>query len=153
MLEQVAGRAGRKGQQGEVIIQTFDPRHPIFDYLGRHDTDSFYRWQIQEREQFRFPPFVRLITLTLKHRDEQRVEQAAADLHARLTLAFGSRCSAVMQPSVTRVQSFHLRQLQLRIEREAAVGKGKQLLRRILQEAAAILPCKGVVIQPDIDPM
>lgn len=153
MLEQVAGRAGRKGQQGEVIIQTFDPKHPIFGYLDRHDTDGFYRWQIQEREQFRFPPFVRLITLTLKHRDEQRVEQAAADLHGRLKQAFGSRCSAVMLPSVTRLQSLHLRQLQLRIERNASVSKGKQLLGQILREAASDTPCKGVIIQPDIDPM
>ncbi|MBP5477461.1 MAG: primosomal protein N' [Paludibacteraceae bacterium] len=153
MLEQVAGRAGRKGQQGEVIIQTFDPKHPIFDYLGRHDTDDFYRWQIQEREQFRFPPFVHLITLTLKHRDERRTEEAAEALRQRLTAAFGNRCSAVMQPSVTRIQSLHLRQLQLRIERNAPLGKAKQMVREILRQLSSTPPCKGVIIQPDTDPM
>ena len=153
MLEQVAGRAGRKGQQGEVIIQTFDTGHPVLEYLCRHDTDGFYHWQIQEREQFHFPPFVHLITLTLKHRDEQRVADAAESLRQRLTAAFGNRCSAVMQPSVTRIQNLHIRQIQLRIERNAPVSKGKQMIRQILQEVSLTLPCKGVTVQPDIDPL
>jgi primosomal protein N' (replication factor Y) len=152
MLEQVSGRAGRKGQQGEVIIQTFDPQHPVFEYLCNHRTDEFYRWQIQEREQFRFPPFVHLLSLTLKHRDEQRVEEAAETLRQQLTATFGTRCSAVMQPSVTRIQNLHLRQVQLRIERNAPLTKAKQMLRDILRQLSATPPCKGVIIQPDTEP-
>lgn len=152
MLEQVSGRAGRKGQQGEVIIQTFDPQHPVFEYLCNHRTDEFYRWQIQEREQFRFPPFVHLLSLTLKHRDEQRVEEAAEALRQQLTATFGTRCSAVMQPSVTRIQNLHLRQVQLRIERNAPLTKAKQMLRDILRQLSATPPCKGVIIQPDTEP-
>ena len=153
MLEQVAGRAGRKGGQGEVIIQTFDTKHPIFDYLMRHDTDDFYRWQIQEREQFRFPPFVHLVTLTIKHRDVSKAEAGAAALQAMLQAAFGTRCSGVLRPSVTRIQNLHIRQLQLRIVRTASINKAKEMLRRIVEDATKQGICKGVIIQPDIDPM
>jgi len=153
MLEQVAGRAGRKGQQGEVIIQTFDPNHPVFDYLRGHDTDGFYQWQRQERSQFRFPPFCHLITLTVKHRDEQRAEAAATELQGHLTDVFGQRCSAVMPPSITRIQNLHIRQIQLRIERTAPIKKGKEMLGQILKELSASGLCKGVIIQPDTEPM
>lgn len=153
MLEQVAGRAGRKGKQGEVIIQTFDPNHPLFDYLKRHDTDGFYHWQVQEREQFRFPPFVRLCTLTIKHTDEQRVEQTARLLQGELVAVFGKRCSPVLRPGITRVQNQHIRQVQLRIENTASLSAMRSLVNSVLRDMTNHPQAKSCTILTDMDPI
>ena len=153
MLEQVAGRAGRKGKQGEVIIQTFDPDHPLFGYLKRHDTDGFFRWQIQEREQFRFPPFVRLCTLTVKHTDEQRVEQTALLLQQELAALFGKRCSPVLRPSITRLQNQHIRQVQLRIENNASLTAMRRLVHGVIRSLSEHPQAKSCAILTDMDPI
>lgn len=153
MLEQVSGRAGRKGDKGEVIIQTFDPKNPVFNYLKKHDYLSLYEQQIAERQLFHFPPFYRLIIFTLKHRDEQRLNAAATLLRERLEQTFGPRVSGIITPSVARVHNMHILQLRLTIEATANIHRAKSLVREhmayVVQQSAA----KGTIITPDIDPL
>jgi len=151
MLEQVAGRAGRKGEQGEVIIQTFDPTHPVFGYVCRHDGDSLYQWQKAERQQFCYPPFYHLIHLTLRHRDEQRLSAAAALVQERLKMVFGTRCSAVITPGISRIQNLFLRCIQLRIEPTASLQQAKRMLQANTEEVLA--PFKNIQTLWDVDPM
>ena len=153
MLEQVAGRAGRTGSQGEVFIQTFRPDTPLFDYLRTHDYPAFYANQIKERQTFRFPPFYRLIVLTLKHRDLSRLDTAARELSARLQAVFGDRCSGVITPPVSRVQNLYLRTVRLRIESRASFAQAKQLVMQHIAYVQSLPACKGTIIQPDVDPM
>lgn len=153
MLEQVAGRAGRAGDTGQVIIQTADPEHPIFRHLAAHDYDSFYMEQIQERETFKYPPFHRVICINLRHHEQSRLESAARTLQERLTQSFGSRCSAVIVPQITRIQNQYNRQIVLKIEAEANYQYAKHILRDAIRYACSLGPCKGTVIQCDVDPM
>lgn len=152
MLEQVSGRAGRTGQQGSVFIQTFDPEHPIFHYVCDHATDAFYQAQIEERHRFRFPPFYRQITLTLRHSNEQRVSQAAEWLQAQLVIIFGNRCTDVITPAISKIQSLHLRSFNLRIEASANLSKAKQLLQQQIDLLQSFPAFKGVHVLPDVDP-
>ena len=151
MLEQVAGRAGRKGEQGEVIIQTFDPTHPVFGYVCHHDGDSLYQWQKAERQQFCYPPFYHLIHLTLRHRDEQRLSAAASLVQERLRMVFGARCSAVITPGISRIQNLFLRCIQLRIEPTASLQQAKRMLLSNTEEVLA--PFKNIQTLWDVDPM
>ena len=153
MLEQVAGRAGRTGSQGEVVIQTFQPDNPLYACLQQHDYASFFAGQLKERKTFRYPPFYRLIVLTLKHRDFTRLDTAARELSERLHKIFGARCSDVVVPSVSRVQNMHLRTLRLRIETSASFAQAKQLLMQQVAYVQTLPNCKGTIIQPDVDPM
>ncbi len=153
MLEQVAGRAGRKGQQGEVIIQTWDINHPVFRYLQEHDYESLFREQIAEREKFKFPPFHRLFLITVRHTDRHLTEQTAELLRERLTKVFGARCSATITPSISRVQRYFLRQLRLRIEATANVEKAKQLLLSQINAISEDKTFRRVQILVDIDPL
>ncbi len=153
MLEQVAGRAGRKDRQGEVIIQTFDPTHPIFAFLKKHDTDGFYDWQIKEREQFRFPPFTRLCTITVKHTDETKIETGAQYLQGLLSQAFGKRCSQVILPSITRMQNYFVRQVQLRIENAAPLPQARQLIWQAVNNLLSSPQGKTIQVIIDMDPM
>ena len=153
MLEQVSGRAGRTGAQGEVMIQTFDPKNPVFDYLKKHDYLSLYTQQVEERKMFHFPPFHRMIVLTLKHRDAGRLQAAANMLQQGLQQAFGKRVSNIITPSVARVQNMYLLQIRLTIESTANIHRAKEILQEhiafVQQQSAA----KGTMIIPDIDPM
>jgi primosomal protein N' (replication factor Y) len=152
LLEQVSGRAGRKGTQGEVIIQTFDPSNPIFKQLKGHDYPSFYAQQLVERQTFNYVPFCRIITVMLRHRNEERVTQAAVYLQQRLRQVFGARCSVVIEPSVARIQNMFLRSIQLRIEAKANYAKAKQMLQEQVDDVLNLPECKSVQVLMDVDP-
>ena len=153
MLEQVSGRAGRTGSQGEVMIQTFNPKNPVFEFLKAHDYEGLYSQQIAERELFKYPPYQRLIMLTLRHRDLSRLGAAASLLQQRLQQSFGERVSGVIIPSVTKVSNQWVRQIRLRIETTANIAQAKALLKEHIRWVQQHEKCKGTIILPDVDPM
>ena len=152
MLEQVAGRAGRTGSVGEVMIQTFDTKNPLFTLLSKHDYRGLYEQQVSEREMFCFPPFHRLIVLSLRHRDVQRLERSSEVLRQALRIVFGERVSGVITPLVARRQNQHIRQLRLRVEQGANVQRAKQMLLERIRAVMQQSDCKGTVVSIDVDP-
>ena len=135
------------------MIQAFRPDTPVYAFLQKHDYAAFYAEQIKERRTFRFPPFYRLIVLTLKHRDYSRLDTAARELSERLQAVFGNRCSGVIVPPVARVQNLSLRVIRLRIESQASFAQAKQLVMQHIAYVHTLPNCKGTIIQPDVDPM
>ncbi len=153
MLEQVAGRAGRKGQKGEVWIQSFDPTLPIFQIVKAHDYNALYEAQLAERELFNYPPFCRLIRLRIRHANNTRVHEATTYLQQYLQQVFGKRVSAVIVPSVERVQAYYIREITLRIEQNAPIVEAKRRLQQAITHLMANSIAKGIQITIDIDPM
>ena len=153
MLEQVSGRAGRTGSQGEVMIQTFDPKNSLYQHLIQHDYQGLYAEQIAERKAFGFPPYHRMIMLTLKHRDMQRLTASSDMLQQRLQQAFGSRVSGVILPSIARTQNMYVRQIRLTIEATANIARAKEMVREQIRWVQEQTQCKGVIVLPDVDPM
>jgi primosomal protein N' (replication factor Y) len=152
MLEQVSGRAGRSGKQGEVMIQTFDPKNPLYTMLCAHDFKGIYQQQVSEREMFYFPPFHRLMMITLRHRDERRLEHCSRVLMQALQDIFGTRVSSVITPQVSRRNNQYIRQLRLRVEQGANIRHAKQLLRECIHLVLQQTDCKGTVVFVDVDP-
>ena len=152
MLEQVAGRAGRTGERGDVMIQTFDVNHPLYEYLRQHDYKGVYGQQLEEREIFKFPPFTRMIMITLRHRDMNRVEKTAHALMIGLRTIFGERVSSVIVPQVSRRNNQYVRQLRLRVEASANVMRAKQLLHQCMDVTLHQSAYKGTMISIDVDP-
>ena len=153
MLEQVSGRAGRTGSQGEVMIQTFNPKNPVFEHLKAHDYKGLYCQQIAERELFKYPPYQRLIMLNLRHRDLDRLNAAATLLQQRLQQSFEERVSGVIIPSVTKISNQWIRQIRLRIETTANIARAKSILKEHITFILQQDNCKGTSIQLDIDPI
>lgn len=151
MLEQVSGRAGRTGRQGEVVIQTFAPENTLFKHLQSHDYQSFYAQQIEERKLFAYPPYHRIILLTLRHRDLKRLETASELLQQRLKQSFGQRVSGIILPLVARTHNQHIRQIRLRIELTANISRAKLLLEQHIRYVQQEASCKGTSIVPDVD--
>lgn len=153
MLAQVAGRAGRKGKQGEVIIQTSNDKHPLFDYLRNYDYVAFYNDQIAERKLFRYPPYFRLIEINIRHRDYNCLEEMANLLQYRLNQAFGGRCSKVITPLVSRVQMQYVRQILLKIENSASISKAKICLQEHIAFVKQQKAGKSTTITINVDPL
>ena len=153
MLEQVAGRAGRKGTKGEVWIQTFDPANAVLTMVQQHDYEALYRQQIEERHLFQYPPFHRIIRIQMRDHNAVRVHRVATRLQTYLTQVFGSRVSAVIIPSVERVQAYTLRELTLRIENNANIAEAKRRLREAIDSIWSIPSNKNVKIILDVDPI
>ncbi len=153
MLEQVAGRAGRKGTKGEVIIQTFDPSNTVLEMVRRHDYSALYEQQIAERKTFRYPPFHRIIRLQMRDHNSVRVHTAATQLQQYLTRIFGTRVSEVIIPNVERVQAYTIRELTLRIEAGANMAEAKRRLREAIDHVWSIPSNKNTKLIIDIDPL
>ena len=152
MLEQVAGRAGRKETKGEVIIQSFDPSNTVLQMAQGHDYSALYQHQIAEREMFHYPPFHRLIRITMRDHNGAKVQAAATQLQSYLQQVFGARVSAVIIPSVERVQAYYIRELTLRIEQTANINEAKRRLKEAIAYISSISTYKNTKIIIDVDP-
>ena len=153
MLEQVAGRAGRKGSKGEVWIQTFDTQNAVLGMVQNHDYTTLYNHQIAEREIFHYPPFHRLIRIRMRDHNAARVQAVAMQLQAHLKQVFGTRISAVVIPSVERVQAYTIRELNLRIEQGANIAEAKRRLKESIDYILSNSTNKNVKLIIDCDPI
>ena len=153
MLEQVAGRAGRKGTKGEVWIQTFDPQNAVLAMVKHHDYAALYEQQIADRQHFNYPPFYRMIRIQLRDHNGVRVHKAASDLQSYLLRIFAHRVSGVIIPPVERVQAYTLRELTLRIESGANMAEAKRRIQEAIDHIWSISSNKNTKIIIDIDPI
>lgn len=153
MLEQVAGRAGRRKDDGKVTIQTYNPTHPIFPYLLAHDYKGFYNNEIAERNKYNYPPFVRVIYVYIKHKDAAAVSLISFEFASRLRNLFGNRVSGPDEPYVARVQTLYIRRIMLKVETNASISKVKALLRNVQIEMVNQKKMSGAILYYDVDPM
>ena len=152
MISQVSGRAGRKGKRGLVILQTKNPDLPVIRQIVDNDYRSFYRQLMAERRAFRYPPFYHLVYVYLKHRDERTVEQAAADLGARLRQVFGSRVLGPDKPGIARVKLLYIRKLVIKMENSIDYHRVRQSLRAVQQQLLQSRRYGALQIYYDVDP-
>ena len=153
MMSQVAGRAGRKGQRGLVLLQTRNKDLPVIRQVVANDWKGFYEELLEERRQFRYPPFCRLIYVYLRHRQESVVDSAAVFMGGLLRQWFGDRVLGPDKPAVARVKTLHIRKIVLKLEN----GIDQQRVRQYLRQAEhTILQDKrnsAVQIYFDVDPL
>lgn len=153
MMEQVAGRAGRKSRQGTVILQTAQPQHPVIAQIMRHDYAGMYATQIAERQQFNYPPFTRLIYIYLKHRDEAILDAAAKNYAQQLYPVFGHRLSDPHTPPVARIQLLYIRRIMLKIEHTASLKKVREILRQVQDSVTDNPRFRALTVYYDVDPL
>ena len=151
MMEQVAGRAGRKGAAGHVVLQTRDAGNAIVRQVTKHDYEGMYTEQMQERELFRYPPFCRVIFIYLKHRDENVIESLSADFAVLLRQVFGNRVLGPNTPFVSRVQLMHIRKLILKMELSAPMSAVRERLLALQNQVLAMPVYRSAQIYYDVD--
>ena len=153
VLSQVAGRAGRRNSMGRVILQTRSADSDIIAQIAANDYWAMFYQQMQERHDFSYPPFTRLIYVYLRHRDMDLLEHLAQDMAERLRRVFGVRVLGPDCPPVSRIQSLHIRKIVLKLEPTMGVGKVRQALVAIQHEVVAQPVAKNLNVYYDVDPM
>ena len=153
LISQVAGRAGRKSKRGKVIIQTGDPDHWVLRHVINHDYTSFYNHEKVERENFYYPPFYKLINITLKHTQEQQVELSSFELSKALRTVFKERVLGPEFPIIKRIQNLYLKEIKLKIERGAPEKKVKEKIFELINSFYEKPNNKSVKISVDVDPL
>lgn len=152
LMTQVSGRAGRHGHRGKVIIQTFNPWHQAIRDAMQNDYDSMYEGQINERRVFRYPPFHKIIDITVKHRDNDQLNLSASEYAKKLREMFGNRVMGPEYPSVSRIRGQYIKKIMLRFERSEPIAQGKQMLLRATEIMLNDKAHKGLSITFDVDP-
>jgi primosomal protein N' (replication factor Y) len=153
LMSQVAGRAGRRKRQGEVILQTSHPEHPLIQAVLQQDYETMYNLQMEERELFHYPPFYRIITINLKHRREDILSKIAVDFAGLLRAKLGDRVIGPDKPVVARIQNIYIRKIVLKIENKASLHALRVILEETKNRILSQPDYKYLLIQYDVDPV
>ena len=153
MMSQVSGRAGRKGRQGLVILQTKSPDLPVIRQVVQNDYRSFYSDLLAERRDFRYPPFYHLIYVYLKHREENTVNSAGLKLGSRLREIFAGRVLGPDKPAVARVKTLSIRKIVLKLENGIDHARVRQYLRGAMGAMLKDKRYGALQVYYDVDPL
>ena len=151
LMVQVAGRAGRKNKKGKVIIQTSNPDHWVLERVKEHDFKGFYDTEIQERKMFFYPPYYKIIDLTLRNTDEIKLNSAAQNLVDKLRPVFKERVVGPEFPIIKRIQNFYIKEIKIKIEKDAPERKVKEKLQEIIDLFYAEPSNKSTRLSIDVD--
>ncbi|MCH1437122.1 MAG: primosomal protein N' [Flavobacteriales bacterium] len=152
MLSQVSGRAGRKKSDSEVIIQTFQPDHEILKFVENHNYPDFLKGQLTERQAFRYPPYYKLIHLSVRHRNRRVTEQASSFLAKSLRTVFEHRVLGPEYGAFERLKGYYQKQILLKVERDLSFPDSKVKLRKFVNAVLSHERFKGLRIRVDVDP-
>ena len=153
LMMQVSGRAGRKHNRGKVIVQTFQPKHPIIQDVIENNYKAFYESEVNERSHFRYPPFYRLIELRLKHKDERVLDVLAKSLIKLLRGNLGKRVYGPVIPIIPRIKNLYIRTVLIKIENKASHKKAQALIHEAVDTFKEQKENRSLIIQMDVDPM
>jgi len=153
LMSQVSGRAGRRGIQGRVIIQTYTPGHQLLQQVVAGDYKSMYDQQNQQREQFQYPPFCKLIRVTIKHRDINLSQAAAIWLFKVIEQKMGSLVLGPVAPPVSRIRNQYIQQLLIKVPQQQSLSKTKGFVTKVWQRFIAQNEFARVSVSFDVDPV
>ncbi|MCQ2260959.1 MAG: primosomal protein N' [Bacteroidales bacterium] len=151
-MTQVSGRAGRHGHRGKVIIQTFNPYHQAIRNVIDNDYKAMYSSQITDRRVFRYPPYYRLIDITLKHRDSDTLNEGAARYASMLRQVFATRVIGPEHPNVSRIRGLYIKKILLRFERTEAIAQAKEIILNMGDDLKRDKTFSSLQIHFDVDP-
>ena len=154
LMAQVAGRAGRRHKRGLVVLQTKSPDLPVVRQVVAHDYAGLYVQQMEERQAFGFPPFCRLVYIYIKYRDPHYLDQIAARMASQLRAVLGTRVLGPAAPPVSRIQTFYIRRIVVKLEPGISLAKVREELLRVRQDVFS--SCEGsssAQVYFDVDPV
>lgn len=161
LMEQVSGRAGRADGDGKVLIQAYNLQHPVLNWVQSHDVTAFYRHEIGYREFFHYPPFVRIIKIIFRHKEEQKAIAAGAELSQALlaaaaannSLLAGVEVQGPVPAVVARIRNQYVQEVWLKVPRDLRKLEAvKSFLWQERKRISGIKLVKEVQVVFDVDP-
>ena len=154
LMVQVAGRAGRRQKQGKVIIQTRQAEHPVIQQTRNYDYQDLYEQELVARKNFMYPPFSRLILLTLKHKNYHVLAAGAEMLSKQLKHGLGDRVLGPEEPHVGRIRNLYLMNILIKIDAQnKELGKHKGFIRAVIRNFKTAKDYQSVKVQINVDPL
>ena len=151
MMVQVSGRAGRAKKQGNVAIQTYNPYHQILQQVAATNYAEMYKEQLQERWQYKYPPYYRLIKITLKHKDYNKVDSGVHWLAKALQNSFGEYVLGPTAPAVSRIRNQYIKNIVIKIPPKQHLAITKKQLQKIKNTFEAVKDFRPIRFIIDVD--
>ena len=153
LMLQVAGRAGRTKKRGKVLVQSYNPHHQIIQQVSTNDYAGMYKEQLQERYNYKYPPYFRLVRLSLKSRDFSKTNEAADWIAKAMQNVFKQHVLGPEFPPVARIRNEYYKNIMLKIPQNQSLGKTKSVLQKILISFNAISAYRSVRVIVNVDPV
>ena len=151
MMVQVSGRAGRSKKQGNVAIQTYNPFHQILQQVSTTNYTEMYKEQLQERYQYKYPPYYRLIKITLKHKDYNKVDSGVNWLFKALYSSFGEHVLGPTAPAVARIRNQYIKNIIIKIPPKQGLANTKNQITKIKNTFEAVADFRPIRFIIDVD--
>jgi primosomal protein N' (replication factor Y) len=151
MMTQVSGRAGRSDKRGKVIIQTYNPLHNIIQQVTHNDYEGMYKEQLYERKIYYYPPFFRLIKLTLKHRDFDKLKEGAMWLYQVLQQNSNHPVLGPEEPVISRIRNEYIRTIMIKLPTETNLQNTKKTIQKILNSFDMVSQYRSIKVSVNVD--
>jgi primosomal protein N' (replication factor Y) (superfamily II helicase) len=151
MMTQVAGRSGRAEKRGKVIIQTYNPLHNVIQQVTDANYLGMYKEQLYERQIYKYPPFFRLIKITLKHRDFEKVKDGSMWLYQVLQQNIQIPVLGPEEPAISRIRNEYIRTIMVKIPNEVSIQTTKKTIQKILNSFDVISQYRAIKVTVNVD--
>jgi len=151
LMVQVAGRAGRAQKRGKVAIQTFNPYHQILQQVSTNSYEEMFKEQLDERWQYHYPPFYRIIKIVLRHKDFNRVDDGANWLGKSLVSIFKENVLGPTTPGISKIRNYYIRHIIIKIPQKQSLGATKNNINKVKNSFQAIKEFRTIKFNIDVD--
>ena len=151
LMQQVAGRAGRTKERGKVLIQTYNPYHKILQQVSVNDYEGMFNEQMDERYNYKYPPIYRLIKITLRHRDYNKVNDGAEWLSKSLRQLFKQHVLGPEFPPISRIRNQYHKNILIKIPEQQSLGKTKEAILKIRNSFLSIKDFRPIKVVLNVD--
>ncbi|PZO29107.1 MAG: primosomal protein N' [Flavobacteriaceae bacterium] len=151
MLTQVSGRAGRSEKRGKVVIQTYNPLHNVIQQVSKNDYEGMYKEQLYERQIYKYPPFFRLIRLTLKHRDFEKLKEGSMWLYQVLQQNLAVPVLGPEEPAIGRIRNEYIRTIMVKIPNETNLQNTKKTIQKVLNSFDTVVQYRAIKVSVNVD--
>ena len=151
LLQQVAGRAGRTQKRGKVLIQTYNPYHQILKQVSVNDFEGMYKEQLEERYNYKYPPFFRTIKIVFKDKNLSRVQKASAWFGQALEIQFKENILGPEPPPIGRIKNKYIINLLIKIPKKQSLEKTKKYIENVQRSFNSIKEFSSVRVNIDVD--
>jgi primosomal protein N' (replication factor Y) len=152
LMAQVGGRAGRKNKQGKVVIQTISPENEIINQISKNDYETMFLTQVSERKQFQYPPFNRLINITLKHKNKEVLDKAARLFAVSLRERLDAQVIGPEYPIVGKIYELYLKNILIKLHKNNSIHFNKKMIIETGKQLIEMDEFKSVQVIYDVDP-
>ncbi|PWA10612.1 replication restart helicase PriA [Flavobacterium laiguense] len=151
MMTQVAGRSGRSEKKGKVIIQTYNPNHNTIQQVTHTDYVGMYKEQLYDRQIYKYPPYFRIIKLTLKQRDFDKLKEGAMWLYQVLSQNLVMPVLGPEEPVISRIRNEYIRTIIIKIPQQTSIGNTKKTIQKILNSFEAVAQYRAIKVTTNVD--